>query len=125
MRYKHEDIREVGLLKLTEQRLVETRYTIVDVSSTFSVRNSVEKVAIVSTFLPNLLHFLWCGLEITKILFTHPWLLVHFVGNVGSGDSFDDIITCLTGTEVWRCVEENRTRIVGAAVSFCIIKTLL
>ena len=80
MRDQHADAGTVPLTKLAPQAFVEAANSVVRVGSGLAVRDAVEKMPVLGPLPPHALHVRGRRLEVTKVLFAEPWLLVYLDG---------------------------------------------
>ncbi len=76
MRDEYTDARAIVLAELSPETLVEAADPIVRVGRGFAVRDAVEEMAVVGSFLPHLLHRGRGRLKVAKVLLAQARFLV-------------------------------------------------
>ena len=84
---QHAHAGEVWLAKLPPHALVKTADSVVGVGSALAIRDAVEEVAIIGSFLPHALHFSRTWLKVAEILLTQARFFEdgYFVAREGRG----------------------------------------
>lgn len=108
MGHEDADAWEVFLTKLPPQALVEAADTVVSVRSALPVRDAVEEVAVVCSFLPHAFHLSTAWLEVAKVLLSQTRLFIHFDrmswkgrrGRIITRQGAEDAFGGLSGTAV-------------------------
>jgi hypothetical protein len=114
MRNKHTNRRKLLLPKTPPQTLIKPTNPIIRISRTLPIRNPIEEMSIVRSFLPHPLHFRTAWLEVAEVLFPDARFFIDFYGVAverrgrgfgGFGEGFEDAFSCFAGTAVGGGVE--------------------
>lgn len=78
MRNKHTNTRKILITKLPPKTLIEPTHAIIRIRRRLSIRDPIEKMPIVCSFLPHTFHFRRTWLKVSEILFAETRLFEDF-----------------------------------------------